>query len=85
MADSNYCWLVRKTYTKYFMQRAYQRNDLARLVIQLMRQLLIICDEICNVDVAVVLFREDVFANLISTGASQFRDPVVANGIRTCT
>jgi len=33
----------------------YQRYNLSWLIVQLMRQFLIVCDQVCNIDVAVVL------------------------------
>ena len=34
-----------------------ERYDISRLVVQLMSDLFVICDEVCDVDVAVVLLR----------------------------
>lgn len=44
----------------------YEGNDLAGFVVESMGQLLIVCDQVGNVDVAVVLFGKDVFPYLIS-------------------
>jgi len=48
------------------VQDSYKRDNLSRLVVQLVRNVFVVCDQICNVDIAVVLFREDVLPNLIS-------------------
>lgn len=64
MAASNCVHVSRLIGTVY--QQSYERNDLSRFVVQLVRNVFIISDQVCNVDIAVVLFRKDVFSDLIS-------------------
>ena len=45
----------------------YQGNDVCRLCCEFMRQLLVVRYEVRDVDIAVVLLDQDVFADLIST------------------
>ena len=42
-----------------------------------MREMLIEGDEVCNVDVAVILFREDIFPNLIPMKISAHKPQVL--------
>lgn len=51
---------------------SYYRYYLSRLIVQAMREVLVECDEMRDVYVAVVLFGEHIFAYLISIRTSVF-------------
>jgi len=44
----------------------YDRYDIRWLIVQSLRQVLVVCDQVRNVDVAVVLLRQHVLSDLIS-------------------
>lgn len=46
--------------------QAYQRNDFCGVLLELMRKLFVVRDQVCNIDVAVVLLYEYVLADLVS-------------------
>lgn len=46
---------------------SYERDDLSRLGCELVSQFFVVRDQMCNVNVAVVLLNEHVLADLIST------------------
>lgn len=50
---------------------SYNRNDVCRLIVQSMGQMLVVCDEMCNVDVAIVLFREYILSYLVTATLSE--------------
>ena len=50
---------------------SYYGNDICRLVVQAMRQMLVEGDKMRNVDVAVVLFREHILSYLVTVVKSE--------------
>lgn len=45
---------------------SHNRDELSGLIVQSIGQLFIVCDQVGDVDVAVVLLRQDVFADLVA-------------------
>ena len=59
---------VRSVFLEHLSRRvAYYWYDICWLVVQAVRQLLVECDQVGNVNVAVVLFRQDILAYLVAT------------------
>ena len=59
-------WFVRVMLLYFGKIAAYCWDNLGRLIVQSMRQMLVESDEVCDVDVAVVLFRQHIFADLVA-------------------
>lgn len=45
---------------------AYQRDDFAGVLCEILRKFVVVYDEVGNVDIAVVLLYKDILSNLIS-------------------
>lgn len=65
-------------YQQMVIHSSYQGNHLGRLIVELMSKLLVVGDKVCDVHVAVVLFDERIFSNLI---AEHSLDRVQANEV----
>lgn len=79
-AASN-CIAHQSCYKCKAMRCSYYWDDVGRFVVQSVRQVLIEGNEMCNVDVAVVLLRQDIFPDLISVAPSA---PPPPNCIAIC-
>lgn len=62
---------------------AYQWNDFSRVLCEILRKLVIVDDKVGDVDVAVVLLHQDIFADLVSAMVSDHLASIVLS-MHTC-